>query len=461
MVARAALAAFVVFVGLALGFGLALALAPVLPAALGWCPGWLVLPLLVLPISGGLAAWGRGGAARTRAFEKLPQGSPFFVAITITIASIIIACACLLFSGFLSAYVPGLGAGLPVVLAALAPVLPVLSPSNDPVYTVFTTSGLVQSWLRALDARALAPATLANYSRWGARLARRFPSLSAADFPEAVEVASASLRRQSYSATTIHGFQCAMASLAGEVFSWDADRRRALITAKPSRPVHNVPDIHQVKALLQALPKQFATLAALCFCCGLRVSEAAQITLTNINLQTNMLAVKQSKGAKGRLVPIPDELVPDLQHQVARAFAVCEQDLTNEAIYAPLTGRDYTRRASTSRNPGDWPLFPQSRLVPASLGRGHIRVFIHTSRVERAFASARARTRSQAHITPHRLRDAYAVHSLLAGVPVNVIQQRMGHASLETTAKYLSFLLTDHGRDLFSGIGLFSNQQSA
>jgi len=37
----------------------------------------------------------------------------------------------------------------------------------------------------------------------------------------------------------------------------------------------------------------------------------------------------------------------------------------------------------------------------------------------------------------------------------------MGHASLETTAKYLSFLLTDHGRDLFSGIGLFSNQQSA
>ena len=323
------------------------------------------------------------------------------------------------------------------------------------------SSLLLATWRRYLEARAVSPKTLSEYMRWGARMAARWPALGPESFPDCVVTASASLTRQGYSPTTIHGFQCAMASMAAACWKWDAKKRRAMITAKPVKPAHSVPGVHQIRALCAAMPAKYATLALLCYCGGLRISEAISLTLGDLDLVNLRLNIRLSKCAKGRSIPIPPEFVSDLRNHAALALAICNKDLARGDIYAPVSASEWTRRRSNCQEPAEWPLFPQGSICINQWGPGYVRPHVHPSKVERIFQEARKRAGITAHITPHRLRDAYAVHSLLAGVPINVIQQHMGHATLETTAKYLSFLLTPEGAKGFPGLNLFKGLQEA
>ena len=270
-------------------------------------------------------------------------------------------------------------------------------------------------------------------------------------------LASASLRQQMYSATTIHNFQCAMASFAECVWNWEPARRKELITARPCKPSHNVPSTDEIAKFIGVMKGPHRLIALLCYCCGLRISEAANLTLGDCNLKSLSLNVRVSKCSKGRLVPIPPELVSELRKHYSIALEVCEQDLNQKNVLAPLSGYEYHRKPSTAREPGQWPLFHQKSLVYDHRVKMQIRVSVHTDRIEKAFKEARMKSGVITRITPHRLRDAFAVHSLIAGVPVNVVQKHLGHSSLETTAKYLSFLLSDEGAKLFPGINLFRN----
>ncbi len=43
-------------------------------------------------------------------------------------------------------------------------------------------------------------------------------------------------------------------------------------------------------------------------------------------------------------------------------------------------------------------------------------------------------------VHPHALRHTHAFEVMMEGVPVPIIQQQLGHASLETTSRYLNHL---------------------
>lgn len=317
------------------------------------------------------------------------------------------------------------------------------------------TSVLLAAWETWLLSHARSYKTIRTYMAWGQRLAARYPALSESTFADCVQAASASLRRQLYSASTIHQFQCVMASLAECSWKWDEERRKALITARPVKASFAVPSEDEIREFVTALAAPHRLVALLCYCCGLRISECVSLTLGDVNLTSRMLTVRQSKGAKGRQVPIPPELVPLIQARADLALKVCKADLKAANVVAPLTGLEYRLRPGSSREPGQWPLFFQNSLVWDHRVSLFVRVFLHASKVEKAFKECRSKSGVITRITPHRLRDAYAIHSLLAGVPINVIQQHMGHATVETTAKYLSFLLTPEGAKLFPGLNLF------
>jgi integrase/recombinase XerD len=153
----------------------------------------------------------------------------------------------------------------------------------------------------------------------------------------------------------------------------------------------------EVKALLEAPRnlRQRALLAVL-YGAGLRVSEVTQLKTSDVDSARNVLWVRRGKGRKDRQTLLPAKLLELL--------------------------RCYWR----TRRPTDW-LFPgtdPTRPISAKA------VFLACRRAGRKAALAKP-------VHPHLLRHAFATHLLEAGVNLRTIQILLGHANLETTARYL------------------------
>jgi site-specific recombinase XerD len=137
--------------------------------------------------------------------------------------------------------------------------------------------------------------------------------------------------------------------------------------------------------------------------CGLRLLEATQLRVTDIDGTRGLLHVHHGKGGMDRMVPVP---TPALQLL-----------------------RTHWR---THRDP-QW-LFPAPRRGGAA--RRAASGPMHPTTLQRAFTHAVAASgvAKRAHI--HTLRHSYATHLLEAGVSLLVIQQYLGHSAPSTTAIY-------------------------
>jgi site-specific recombinase XerD len=153
----------------------------------------------------------------------------------------------------------------------------------------------------------------------------------------------------------------------------------------------------EVKALLEGTQDlRQRTLLAILYASGLRVSELARLKVADIDRARNVLWVRCGKGRKDRQALLPPKL------------------------------RELLRCYWRSQRPTDW-LFPgadPSRPISPKA------IFLACRK-----AASRAGIAKPAH--PHSLRHAFATHLLEDGVNLRTIQILLGHANLETTARYL------------------------
>lgn len=153
----------------------------------------------------------------------------------------------------------------------------------------------------------------------------------------------------------------------------------------------------EVKAMLEApLDLRHRAMLAILYGAGLRVSEVTRLKVADIDSARNVLWVRSGKGRKDRQGLLPPKL------------------------------RDLLRCYWRSRRPTDW-LFPGARPgQPISVKV----IFLACRRAGRAAGLAKS-------VHPHLLRHAFATHLLEAGTNLRTIQILLGHANLETTARYL------------------------
>ena len=138
------------------------------------------------------------------------------------------------------------------------------------------------------------------------------------------------------------------------------------------------------------------------YACGLRLLEGTHLQVPDVDGERKLLHVSHGKGAKDRLVPLPD------------------------ATLALL--REHWR---THRNPL-W-LFPTGTRSHAAPLHDPLVGPISRSSLQSAFVRAvqQAGVHKRAHV--HTLRPSYATHLLEAGVALQLIQEYLGHSSARTT----------------------------
>ena len=128
---------------------------------------------------------------------------------------------------------------------------------------------------------------------------------------------------------------------------------------------------------------------------GLRVGELLNLELRDLDLERNLIHVKQGKGRKDRNVSLGQYIKPVL--------------LNYAEGYRP---QKYLFESTT-------PGMPYS----ASAIRQFLKVSCKSAGITK-------------HVTPHTLRHSYATHLLESGVDIRYIQELLGHSRPETTMIY-------------------------
>lgn len=185
------------------------------------------------------------------------------------------------------------------------------------------------------------------------------------------------------------------------------------LRVKRHKTLPDVLTIEEVHRILDAVrtPHNKAFLWTV-YSLGLRLQEGLALQVGDIDSARMLVHVHRGKGAKDRYVPLPASTLTMLRQYWATH--------RHPRLLFPATGRDQ-RQAATATQP----------MAKASV-QGALR------RVVRQLG-----LRKSIHL--HTLRHSYATHLLEAGVNLRLIQQYLGHSSLQTTMVYLH--LTSQGQE--------------
>lgn len=257
---------------------------------------------------------------------------------------------------------------------------------------------LRQKMIEDMQVRNLAANTQKTYVEQVANFAKYFKRSPAAIHPEEVRQYQLYLIREKGAAWST--FNVAMAALR---FVYEVTLQRPFSPerfpyAKRPKRMPVVLSLEETSHILQSATniKARAILTTI-YATGLRVSEAARLLVTDLDIERGLIHVRGGKGQKDRYVMLSSRLLRSL--------------------------REYWR----ARQPKGEYLFPgQSPERP-----------ITSKAIFRVCQRAARRAGIDKRVGPHTLRHSFATHLVEAGTDIRVVQGLLGHMSLNTTSKYL------------------------
>jgi integron integrase len=201
----------------------------------------------------------------------------------------------------------------------------------------------------------------------------------------------------------------------------------------------------QVARVLGLMAGEHALLARLLYGTGLRITEALQLRVKDVDFAHRTLIVRAGKGGKDRALMLPASLLQPLHEQLVRARLLWSLD--REAGVAGVQMPDaLARKYPRAAQAWTWFwVFPQAKASHDPRSGLHRRHHLHAESFQRAFARAAAQAGIAARATPHTLRHCFATHLLQSGYDIRTVQDLLGHADVSTTMIYTHVLKVGGG----------------
>ena len=133
---------------------------------------------------------------------------------------------------------------------------------------------------------------------------------------------------------------------------------------------------------------------------GVRISELVNIDLSDIDLDNKIIKIRFGKGSKQRLVPLGKALEKIIESYLTRVRNSLIKDTKEQSLLLNNQGKRLSRQSIWS--------------------------IVHKIAQENELSD----------LTPHTLRHAFATHLLEGGADVRVVQELLGHSSVNTTQIY-------------------------
>jgi hypothetical protein len=177
-------------------------------------------------------------------------------------------------------------------------------------------------------------------------------------------------------------------------------------------------------------------MAALLYGTGMRLMECIRLRVKDVDFAYNHIVVRDGKGQKDRVVPLPQRPVESLQQPLEQVKRLHQDDLQQGygAVFMPdALARKYPQA------PKEWGwqyVFPSARLS-VDPRRGVIRRHhVHEHGLQKAVKQAAREATLAKRVNPPTLRHSFATHLLEDGYDIRTVQEFRGHADVSTTMIY-------------------------
>jgi integron integrase len=213
------------------------------------------------------------------------------------------------------------------------------------------------------------------------------------------------------------------------------------LRAKRGRKLPVVLSVEETRAIFAELSGTCLLILEVLYGSGLRLSEAVQLRVKDIDFDARCIMVRSGKGDKDRISLLPDRVRPALEQHPAQVKALHQADLASGAGAAPLPDALHRKYQNAAREWGWQFAFPSSKLANGEDGvirRWHV----SPATVQKAMKQAVRRAGIAKPASVHTLRHSFATHLLMQGVDIREIQELLGHKSEETTMIYTHVVRT-------------------
>jgi integron integrase len=242
------------------------------------------------------------------------------------------------------------------------------------------------------------------------------------------------------SASTQNQALAALLFLYQEVLGRKVEWLGDLVHAKRPARVPIVLSRDEARALLAQLEGPVWLVGGLLYGGGLRLLEALQVRVKDVDLARREVTVRRGKGQKDRRTVLPSIVVEPLRAHMATVRALHEKDRKSGAGAVALPDAIARKYPSAPREwVWQW-VFPATRTY-ADRETGEIRRHhLHESVIQHAVRAGAAAAGIPKPVTPHTLRHSFATHLLEGGYDIRTIQELMGHKDVSTTMIYTHVL---------------------
>ncbi len=192
----------------------------------------------------------------------------------------------------------------------------------------------------------------------------------------------------------------------------------------------------EVHRVIDNLTGIYHLIVSLMYGCGLRMNEALNLRIKDLDFGFDKIYIWDSKSLKDRTVPLPQKLKTKLLAQVAEVERIHKKDIEDGygTVYMPYA---LEKKFPSAKFQTKWQfLFPMRNVAKDPRSDTIRRHHIHPATLGRNIKQATIKANLNKRVTSHTFRHSYATHLLQAGIDLRSIQELLGHKSVETTMIY-------------------------
>jgi len=215
---------------------------------------------------------------------------------------------------------------------------------------------------------------------------------------------------------------------------------KGIVRAKRAVRLPVVLTREEVRALIGAMDGTPRLVALLLYGGGMRLMEAVQLRVQDLDASRGEVLVRAGKGNKDRRTILPQCVIMPLRDHLRVVRGVHQQDLADPRGVHIVLPDAIARKYPSAPREWLWRwVFPAGRLFVERQGQVW-RHHLHPSSIQRAVHEAVRKIGLAKRASCHTFRHSFATHLLEDGYDIRTVQELLGHRDVATTMIYTHVL---------------------